>query len=51
MYQIYLTVKRKPETPKRLVKTNILVMLIGVIITIVRIIYDLIKPMEIYDKE
>lgn len=51
MYQIYLTVKRKPETPKRLVKTNILVMLIGVIITIVRIIYALIKPMEIYDKE
>lgn len=51
MYQIYLTVKRKPETPKRLVKTNILVMLIGVIITIVRIIYTLIKPMEIYDKE
>ena len=51
MYQIYLTVKRKPEIPKRLVKTNILVMLIGVIITIVRIIYALIKPMEIYDKE
>ena len=51
MYQIYLTVKRKPETPKRLVKTNILVMLIGVIITIIRIIYALIKPMEIYDKE
>ena len=51
MYQIYLTVKRKPETPKRLVKTNILVMLIGVIITIDRIIYALIKPMEIYDKE
>lgn len=51
MYQIYLTVKRKPETPKRLVKTNILIMLIGVIITIIRIIYALIKPMEIYDKE
>lgn len=51
MYQIYLTVKRKPETPKRLIKTNILVMLIGVIITIARIIYALIKPMGIYNAE
>ena len=51
MYQIYVTVQRKPETPKKIIGANITIMATGLIITIIRIIYAWINPMESYNKE
>ena len=51
MYQIYITVKRQQETPKKLIKSNIVMLISTSCITLVRIVYALIKPMEIYTNE
>ena len=51
MYQIYVTVQRKPETQKKIIGANITIMATGLIITIIRIIYAWINPMESYNKE
>ena len=51
MYQIYITVKRQQETPKKIVKSNIVMLLASSSITLVRIVYALIRPMEVYTNE
>lgn len=51
MYQIYITVKRQQETPKKIVKSNIVMLTISSGITLARIVYALIKPMEYYTNE
>lgn len=51
MYQIYITVKRKQNTPKKIIISNIIFGVSGVIITIARIIYAKIVPLEIYTQE
>ena len=48
MYQIYITVKRQQETPKKIVRSNIVMLTISSSITLARIVYALIKPMEYY---
>lgn len=51
MYQIYITVKRQQETPKKLLKSNIVMLISTSCITLARIVYALIKPMEVYTNE
>ena len=51
MYQIYITVKRQQETPKKLIKSNIVMLIATSVITLARIIYALIRPMEVYTNE
>lgn len=51
MYQIYITLKRKQETPKKIIISNIIIMITGLIITIIRIIYAKINPNDFYDLE
>lgn len=51
MYQIYITVKRQQETPKKLIKSNIVMLISTSCITLARIVYALIKPMEVYTNE
>lgn len=51
MYQIYITVKRQQETPKKLIKSNIAMLIVTSVITLTRIIYALIRPMEVYTNE
>lgn len=48
MYQIYITVKRQQETPKKLVKSNIIMLITTSCITLSRIVHALIRPMEVY---
>ncbi len=51
MYQIYITVRRKQNTPKKIIVSNIIFGVSGIIITIARIIYAKIVPLEIYTQE
>ena len=51
MYQIYVTLKRKTDTPKKLIRANIAIMATGLLVTAIRIIYAWINPMELYDAE
>lgn len=51
MYQIYITVKRKQDTPKKLIKTNVIMLIVTSAITIIRIMYAIIRPMEVYTNE
>lgn len=51
MYQIYITLKRKQNTPKKIIITNLIFMISGIIMTVARIIYALIVPMEIYTQQ
>lgn len=51
MYQIYITVKRKSDTPRKIVKSNLFMAGVGVVTTLARIIYATIVPLEIYTEE
>ena len=51
MYQIYITVKKQQDTPKKLIKSNIVMLIVSSCITILRILYALIRPMEVYTDE
>ncbi len=50
MYQIYIIVKRKNETPKKIIRSNILMMVTGLVITLVRMIYAIVNPLKMYDQ-
>ncbi len=51
MYQIYMTVKRKDTTPRKIIKSNLFMAVAGVVTTLARIIYAKIVPLEIYTAE
>ena len=51
MYQIYRTVKRKQDTPKKIIISNIIFAVSGIVMTTARIIYALIVPLEVYTTE
>ncbi len=51
MYQIYITVRRKQDTPKKIKISNIICAVASSIITIARIVYAKIVPLEIYTEE
>ena len=55
IYQIYICIKRKEDTPKKIIRTNYLYMIIGFTLTLIRIIYALISSQEYsntyYDQE
>ncbi len=51
MYQIYITVRRKETTPRKVIRSNIIAIVVGIVINVARIIYALIVPLEIYTKE
>lgn len=51
MYQIYRTLKRKEDTPKKIKISNYIMLVAGVILTLTRIIYAFIVPNTIFNDE
>ena len=51
MYQIYITPKRKEDTPKKIIRANLIMTIAGFVITLARIIYAIFSPLEIYNSE
>ena len=48
IYQIYITLKRKDDTPKKIIRTNNLYMAIGFTLTLIRIIYAIMNKSQQY---
>ena len=50
-YQICITLKRKEQTPKKLIKSHIVMLIVNTMITLTRIIYAYMNPSQYYTKE